>query len=548
MRSETAKTILIAIALIALYLGLYLLRAQDDNRLASWDWISGSGDIWRVLAIALSGALFAIGLSRFHLPKSQVSASVAFIVSALLWHTPETIVDAARYFMQAKHLELYGPVAFFRDWGGEELPAWTDLPLIPFLYGMMFRVLGEERLLAQLLNAAFFSATVWLTALTGRRLWDEFTGRAAGLMMLGMPVIFTQAPLMLVDIGAMFFLSLASYAFIRTLTEGLMRWGLLSGVSISLAALSKYSIWPMLSVLGVIWIVLGREHGWKAIMRGLAVISVGAGLLAIAIWPMRDVVTAQVALLSEYQGPGLRRWGESFSSTFLFQIHPAVTLSALGGIWAALHRRDPRYLIVIWLPLLAVVFQVRRARYLLPMLPMFGLMAAYALSSIKTQTTKRVLALGPAITSIFMVLIFYMPFLERYDTSNLKAAAEVMNRIEGDIVEVVTLPQSDSAVNPAMSVPLLDIYMKKPIRYAYTRTPSMSEEKIAVSPLRFTWQYRNPPYYQGNASGRPICAIVSGDTSPLPDGLVPQGFTLRREFLVSTGFFAYTPFVKIHAR
>ena len=31
---------------------------------------------------------------------------------------PEAVIDASRYFVQAKYLELFGPSAFFRDWGG----------------------------------------------------------------------------------------------------------------------------------------------------------------------------------------------------------------------------------------------------------------------------------------------------------------------------------------------------------------------------------------------------------------------------------------------
>ena len=60
---------------------------------------------------------------------------VSFAVSAMFWQEPEMIVDASRYFTQAKHLELYGFGYFFREWGNG-INAWTDLPAIPFLYGV----------------------------------------------------------------------------------------------------------------------------------------------------------------------------------------------------------------------------------------------------------------------------------------------------------------------------------------------------------------------------------------------------------------------------
>jgi len=55
----------------------------------------------------------------------------------------------------------------------ESIFAWTDLPLVPFLYGLVFKFFGEHRVLVQILNTIFYSLTVVLTYQLGETLWDE---------------------------------------------------------------------------------------------------------------------------------------------------------------------------------------------------------------------------------------------------------------------------------------------------------------------------------------------------------------------------------------
>ena len=98
-----------------------------------------------------------------------------------------------------------------------------------------------------------------------------------------------------------------------------------------------------------------------------------------------DVVAAQMRLLFAYQRPGLDRWSESFVSTFLFQISPIISIAAFASLFVAGVRRDLKYLIIAWLPLLVVIFQIKRIRYMLPAFPMLALMAAYALTVLKDR-------------------------------------------------------------------------------------------------------------------------------------------------------------------
>ena len=87
--------------------------------------------------------------ARWRLPSAVLAA---FAAGVGLAGEPEMVIDASRYFVQAKYFDLFGPRAFFRDWGGA-LPAWTDLPLPSLLYGAVFRLCGEHRLPQQVFTS-----------------------------------------------------------------------------------------------------------------------------------------------------------------------------------------------------------------------------------------------------------------------------------------------------------------------------------------------------------------------------------------------------------
>ena len=105
---------------LAAFLTLFVLRAQDDNRLTSWQWVFSDADVFRITPILVVGLLLATALARVPCPGRR-PASVLFVISfavgALSWAEPEVIVDTARYFTQAKHVELYGVGYFLAEWG-----------------------------------------------------------------------------------------------------------------------------------------------------------------------------------------------------------------------------------------------------------------------------------------------------------------------------------------------------------------------------------------------------------------------------------------------
>jgi hypothetical protein len=390
----------ISLCTLFTFLLLYIFRDVDDNRLTSWKWVFADVEIiWFVFLIA-AGIIFTYALLNSPVTRQMPSVFLflsSFAISAIFWKTPEVIVDTSRYFTQAKHLEIYGIRHFISEWGNN-IGVWTDLPLVPFLYGLIFKIFGEARAFIQVFITLVFSMTVVLTYLIGRTLRDEDTGFFAGVLLWGIPYISSQVPLMLVDIPTMFFLTLSIYTFIRALQKG-GAWIAVSSISIFCAVFSKYSTWMMLSVLCIVFMVYlkkgrraignGLEKRTRIISRGISVFLTAGLLVGLIVMFKFEVISGQIKFLLDYQAPGLRRWGESFISTFFYQVHPFITIAALYSVYEAFRKKDWKFLIVSWLIFLVVLLQIRRSRYVMIVFPMLTLMASYGLQKIKTMEIRR---------------------------------------------------------------------------------------------------------------------------------------------------------------
>ncbi|MDP2276669.1 MAG: glycosyltransferase family 39 protein, partial [Nitrospirota bacterium] len=369
--------LIFSILTILTYFVLFAARTADDNRLISWQWVFDGANTTEIFLILLAGFIPAYIFSRvsfFERYPVICLFSLSYVIAALFWGEPEVIVDASRYFTQAKYLEVYGMEEFIKEWG-KDIYVWTDMPLMPFLYGLIFKFFGEVRFYIQIFTTFLFAMTVVLTYLIGKELWSEEVGFSAGLLLLGMPYLLTQVPLMLIDVPAMFFLTLSVFTYIRALKHGGM-WLCFSSVALFLAFFSKYSAWLMLSVLLIVFFVylkisLHPQKGdsgnrWRTISYRTALITSAAALLiGVVFWYKSDVLVSQIRLLLDYQRPGLRRWSESFISTFFFQTNLFIAAAALYSAYAAFKKRDLKYLVIIWLIFLVAVLQIKRIRYII---------------------------------------------------------------------------------------------------------------------------------------------------------------------------------------
>ncbi len=546
--------VLFALLTLTTLFVLYVFRAYDDNRFTSWQWVFANNEVFVTGLILLVALVLSWWLTEIHLSQKQALVYLlisSFIISAALWRLPETIVDASRYFLQAKSLAVNGPAYFLNEWG-YGIAAWTDLPLVPFIYGLIFRFVGEYRTAIQVATTLFFSGTVLLTFLIGKELWDEVTGLYGGALLLGMPFLLTQVPLMLVDVPTMFFLSLAVYTVLLAVHTGKVSWIAMAMISIVLALLSKYSTWLMLSVVPVIAISC-RMGSWAKLCRQMSIIFVGVFLFftILLVWKY-DFIANQFALLMTYQLPGLSRWQESHISTFLYQVHPFITLAALYSIYLAWHKRDVRYLVVIWMVLLVLILDIKRIRYALIVFPMLALMAAYALRQIGDSRIRNYLILCIIVSSATVTLYGYSSFLNTTSASNIKQAGEFLNKINASTAEVILLPQTGSSINPTVSVPLLDLFTDKNLVYwgESDLIPEPEQQYLGTSSLRFSWEYKLPNFYEtsNKKADKAIVVISNGATQTLPAAIKKRlnGFHIKQRFAQYEGIYRYSTVVEVY--
>ena len=578
--SQKAYHILTAFSTLITFFLLFIFRSLDDNSLTSWQWTFIGVDINRIFLILVSGTIAAYLFSKSAFPERNPSLFLFFssvIACVFFWKEPEVIVDVSRYFTHAKHLEIYGIKYFLQEWG-RGINAWTDLPLVPFLYGLIFKFLGESRLYIQLFTTFLFSMTVVLTCKIGKMLWDEETGFFAGIALLGMPYLFTQVPLMLVDVPTMFLLTLLIFTFIKAMNRGRV-WIIISSITVFLAFFSKYSTWLMLSVVAVIFLVYlrialvissapplakGGEGGFvtnnrnelnngRTIIYRAALITLIATLLIGTVFLFKfDVISGQIKLLQEYQKPGLKRWGESFLSSFFYQIHPFITIAALYSIYAALRKKDLKYLIAGCLVFIVVLLQIKRIRYIMVAFPVFALMASYGLQEIKNKEIRKFIVSCAVMSSLAIAIFTYLPFLQKTSYVNLKNAGMFLNAIDAENIEVLTISSIDDVVNQAVSVPILDLFTEKNISYHYDERLLPMPEKFRESSFRFTWEYKNPAYYTVNNSDSEkagALVVISGSPEPPFTAYIEERakkYHNFRMFKVSEGIFQHRTSVTVY--
>lgn len=556
LRRETDALLLSLTSLGTLitFLLLYIFRGFDDNRLTSWRWAAGAVDAGTIMLL-LAGALgFAYLLSAVRFPqrnRAPLFFLSSFLVAALFWSLPEVNPDAARYFTQAKYVELHGLGYFWTEWG-RQIPAWTDMPLVPFAHGVILSLFGETRIGIQIFSALLYSGSVVLTLLIGRMLWGEVVGLCAAALLMGMPFLLTQVPLMLVDVPAMFFLTLAVFAAIRAVRNGGAGALAFAALAIALAMLSKYSVWLMLSVLPVIFLT-HQEVGRRTLLCRASAMALGAATLVglYVLWKF-DLVAQQFQLLQTYQAPALDRWGESHFSTFLFQIHPFVAIAAVASVFVAIARRDAKFAIVAWMLALILILDIRRARYALIAYPMLALMAGYGMALIREQRVRNYVVACTTLSMLVTAGFMFLPFLRGTSAANIERAGAYLDSIEAEWVDVFTLPQTRSAVNPAISFPLLDLFTGKPVVYRPAPDAALAPPGVETSPVRFTWELAAPHYGlqpDRQYTGRPAIAVISGSGDQPQPGWLEQrleGYRLSGVFARSDNAFRFQTIVKVY--
>lgn len=543
-------------SLLSIPLILYTFRYFDDNRLVSWYWSVSFSQALLMIGILSVVLLVAALLAKIELAQNKnitVVTILSFLILIPFWALPESIIDNARYFTQAKFVSLYGVIFYLENWGGS-IFAWTDLPLIPLIYGVAFQIFGEHRFVIQILTGLFFSGSVFLTYAIGKTLWTKVHGFLGALLLLGMPYVYSQIPLMLIDIPTMFFLTLAFYVTIFAVNSKGSLSIAAASMTIMLALLSKYSTWIFLCALPLVIFTASDDRRVLVVKRFLQIVGVTSICAAMVFVYKHQVLLQQINLLFEYQWVALSGWQESNISTFLFQLHPVIAICATISIFIAIKNRDKNFLVVSGMLMVIFLLQIQRIRYLMLVFPMLALMAAYALETLRSVSLKKFIGYGVALSSYVMALVIGTNFLPSISAYNIKKAGEYLDSTNVNAVEVVVLPQLRSTINPLISVPSLDYHLTKPVVYKPVNGLQQitRPENANTSPVRFTWENSLPQFYtikpifkqQNNA----IAVIYSSDKqlNSVALNTALSGHRLVKRFNTYSNVFRYKTLVNIY--
>jgi hypothetical protein len=182
---------------------------------------------------------------------------------------------------------------------------------------------------------------------------------------------------------------------------------------------------------------------------------------------------------------------------------------------------------------------------------MIALMASYGLAVIKDKQVRRFIVLCAVISSLLLSLFFYLPFLQKMSASNIQDAGMFLNSISSEEIEVLTISSEGEVINSAVTVPLLDLFTNKRLKYNYT-PDSVSSDDIGESSLRFTWDYRNPEYYipeaVENEKRGTLVVITSESGQDEPEYIKGRraGLSLKTVFDRSTDIFSYVTEVRVY--
>ena len=551
------KVLLVSLVAVVLLLLQFLFREYDNNRLLSWQWIMNQESMFSILAISIAGLVVVYKSCFLHISINKEILFVvagSYIIGMAAWSAPEFMVDSGRYFIHAKLIATHGIGYFLSEWG-YGINAWTDLPLASIIYGTTFSLFGESRIAIQVINTFLFSGSVFLTYLLGKELWDAKVGLFAAVLLLAIPFLHVQASQMLVDVPAMFFAIAAILLSIIAVKKTGAGWVLLAAASIVFALLTKYSVWIALSSIAFLPFAL-KDCDREAVAKRLLLISLVTGVLLVFVFYVHHpVILKQLKILLDYQLPALQRWQESYTSTFLYQVHPFVSLAAIASLYFAIKKKETIYIIPAAALCIMLVMGVYRARYLLIVYPMLALVAAYGIRQIEDKFIQRFIVRSAVVVSLAVTFVASMNFLQNhYSVINIKDAGRYLNTIEQPNVAAIVLPQPQTAVNPAVVLPLLDYYTDKTLHRVGGVAVSnpVDESSKRISPLRFTWEVKQhfyPVLEFEEVMPAPVLVLLSsdrGDQLPASVAGLLTNYVLDKRFAVTDDVFRFQSVVTVY--
>jgi hypothetical protein len=483
--------VLLALAVLA-ELAAWFLGGGAGTATFAWYRISAHAGTGGLLACALAGLAAATLAWAALRSRPQLGTLLQggsglglLAMASLLWRLayldlPQAQPDAVIYFVQAQRVALHPLETLLgwpaEVWSGPEAAFHRPFPLVPLIFGLVFRVFGERWAVVQLLMAASAVVLPLAVAWVGRSAGRPGLGLAAGWLALGLPFLQAQTGWLLVDVPLLVLLCLAWGAMLRARSP--------LGVALALLACapalaSKAS--AGLFLLGPLAALLTQRHLARRWMLPLLAL-LGLGILA---W---------------LHPPRLREdpstWIEAVWATML-QLRPALWLLAMPALGSRQPMVRQASAVLLALPVLVLWAPPEHAaRYALPL----GL----ALCLLVAGTLRRFPWAIPGLVAsgLALSLLGYRPLLVHHQAANLQQAVRILEARQVRSIELWA-DHPGSEFTPEALAALVDIYASVPVWVGGTLRQGNPDEK------RHWWEvYQAPPWHAPDPERPPAEGVL----------------------------------------
>jgi 4-amino-4-deoxy-L-arabinose transferase-like glycosyltransferase len=416
------------------------------------------------------------------------------LISAFsLFGTVQTNPDMGRYQVEAKYLAENGVVKFFKEWGVFYCP--IDFPVIPFFYGLSYKIFGEGEWAVLLVNLFFFAGVLFFTYKIAEKLFNKKVATLSIILLSTTPFVLTQTPLFLVDIGQTFFLVLSIYLLIKNFGENSILLSFLTAVIISLASFTKghavlffapvfifsllktftdkdfrknfFITWGLALILDLLALYLKKDWFLNWIFKALPTESFIASLLplviigiALLVGLMISLKNKELATFIKEKIPG-KYWLIGFYLIFIFlfifgnskAFYLRTPIPAMNIIVACLFYLSPFFiykkhskegLFLLFWALTPLFIPNTMFKYQLPAYPAIMILASFSLASI-AKTNKKlwrfmvlILAFSATIT-----YFFFLPMINTHVKNNFRNAVRYADERNPNKIVLLFFPIGD---------------------------------------------------------------------------------------------------------
>jgi Dolichyl-phosphate-mannose-protein mannosyltransferase len=347
----------------------------------------------------------------------------------------------------------------------------------------------------------YLSALGAITALflLGRKLFDDWTGRLAALILAVLPGFVISAHYFRTDVPLVFWMLLTFLSAYQLILSGKSEYVLLLGLLVGYSASIKYNGAALL-VSGCIAIVMAsrrfqRHFSWTRYL-GCA----GAGFLLgepAALWSPHAVLGAirWMARINRTGNPyhfaRPPAWIDYPLNVMPFSLTaPLLIATAVALVWVVVSKHRTVFLpmlgfLVAFYPSLAVD-NSRIMRFTVPLLPIAALLVAALVGHLRQRRVMGKLALG--MLSVLLVYAFL------FSLSYVRVFAEVDPRIQASRWIIAHVPKDQPI--PALVTHYLNIPQLGVIGYRKLDVASVGDLQKAASPYLILSEFSTSPYQQ----------------------------------------------------